>query len=283
MGYGDKLMAIGDAWALHQADPERRKVAIGNGVILDPLDLDLCWGLDHFLMSPQTFEPEHPLWVYSYRGRRPYIDYEAMNAELDRAGYPPERRRYGLARKLGRYIYNLDYRAKPAPIVFRPEEQELYEAWSRRGPFAIVEAFIKKDAPPSKQWPVERFIETALRLNEDIPVYQIATPDRQTIQGLPVILPSSFRWALPYLKAASVYIGPEGGLHHASAAVGTKAVVIYGGFTSPLITGYDFHINLTGGAEYACGAYHGLCNHCKQHLEAITVDEVVEAARSLVS
>lgn len=31
MGYGDELMALGDAWRVHQADPRRRRVAIGDG------------------------------------------------------------------------------------------------------------------------------------------------------------------------------------------------------------------------------------------------------------
>ena len=98
----------------------------------------------------------------------------------------------------------------------------------------------------------------------------------------PQIRPRSFRESMAYLKAARLYIGPEGGLHHAAAAVGTRAVVVYGGFTSPLITGYAFQTQLTGGAAEACGTRYGLCPHCREHLDRITVAEVLAAARALL-
>jgi hypothetical protein len=44
----------------------------------------------------------------------------------------------------------------------------------------------------------------------------------------------------------------EGGMHHAAAAVGVPAVVLFGGFIPPEIMGYKGQISLTGGAT-ACG------------------------------
>lgn len=282
MGYGDKLMAIGDAWALHQADPGKRKVAIGNGVILDPQNMDLCWGLDHFLVTPETYDWEHPLWVHSYAGHRPYHDREAMKARLREQGFQVDTNPR-LLKTAPNYAFNYNYRPTPAPLRLTPGEQAIAEEWSDRPPFVVLEAFIKKDAPPSKQWPVERFVEVARRLNDRIQVYQIAAPDRAPIGGVEMIRPRSFRGALPYLKAAALYIGPEGGLHHASAAMGTKAVVTFGGFTPPAVTGYDFHANLTGGAERFCGTRYGMCPHCAEHLDAISVDDVLAAADRLIS
>lgn len=281
MSYGDRLMAIGDAWKQYQADPLRRKVAIGDGRRVDTAQADLLWGLD-FLATQDDVDAGQALsWVYSYPHHRPYIDYAEMRRQL---GWRRLLRPFGfgLTRLLGHYCYDLSYRPTPAPIRLRPEELSIVDEWSAR-PFVALEPHIKAGAPESKQWPVGRFAAVAAALATEIPVYQIGAPDSPALPGLPQIRPRSFRESLAYLRAARLYIGPEGGLHHGAAAMGTRAVVIYGGFTSPLITGYDFQVQLTGGASYACGTRRGRCPHCVEHLGRITVEEVVGEARRLLA
>jgi hypothetical protein len=68
-------------------------------------------------------------------------------------------------------------------------------------------------------------------------------------------------------------------MHHAAAAVGIDAVVIMGGFIPPSVVGYDGHINLTGGSE-ACGTI-GTCEHCRQAMAKISVNEVWDSATQL--
>jgi ADP-heptose:LPS heptosyltransferase len=283
MGYGDKLMAIGDAWVAHQADPQKRKVAIGDGAVLAHDSLDLLWGLEDFLATQEEANAGDVLWVHSYPGCRPYIDYKAMQrACASRGMYITKPRK--LVSRLGRYLYNLDYRSHPAPIRLTPEEEDVVEQWKAKGPFVILEPFIKSNAPPSKQYPVERFQEIGRRLQREVPVYQIGAPDSRPLVGFPQIRGKDFRQAIAYLKAAALYIGPEGGLHHAAAAVGTPAVVIYGGFTSPLITGYpDIHVNLTGGALDACGTRFGMCQHCLTAFSNITPALVIAHAKRLLA
>jgi ADP-heptose:LPS heptosyltransferase len=114
-------------------------------------------------------------------------------------------------------------------------------------------------------------------------VYQIAPPGRPGLTGFPLIRTNSFREAIAVLKASTLYVGPEGGLHHASAAVGTKAVVVFGGYISPKTTGYDFHECLTGGATRGCGTRRGMCEHCLKHLNRIAPEDVLRAARRLLA
>jgi len=54
------------------------------------------------------------------------------------------------------------------------------------------------------------------------------------------------------------------------------AIVLFGGFVPPAVTGYPMHRNLTGGAE-ACGSFNR-CDHCLAAMRAISVDEVHAAA-----
>lgn len=284
MGYGDKLMAIGDAWAQYRADPKRRRVAIGDGQSIDAADRDLTWGLDRFLTNDAALAGgEDVSWVHSYAGHRPYVDYDELRRQAGARGLVIQKSSKLVAR-LGHYVWKGDYRPTPAPIRLTPREEALVAEWRAKGPFVIVEPFIKAKAPPSKQWSTARFVTAAVQLRRDLPVFQIAAPGRPPLSGLPQIKPTSFREALAYLKAASLYLGPEGGLHHAAAAVGTRAVVIYGGFISPAVTGYpDLHVNLTGNdAGYACGTRYNLCPHCVTALDSISVAQVVREARKLL-
>lgn len=280
MSYGDRLMAIGDAWKQYSADQQKRKVAIGDGKVIDQSHADLLWGLDFLAEPKDLIAGEQVSWVLSYPHHRPYIDYSTMKRQL---GFKRHLQffGFGLTRLLGHYCYDLGYRPTPAPIRLKPEELSLSQQWAEQ-PFVLLEPHIKMGAPPSKQWPVERFAQVAAILSKEIPVYQISAPGSVALPGLPQIRPRSFRESLAYLQAARLYIGPEGGLHHGAAAMGTKAVVIYGGFTSPLITGYDIHVKLTGGATYACGTRRGMCPHCARHLDRIAVSEVLDNARQLL-
>jgi len=281
-------MAIGDAWKMHQADPLRRKVAIGDGhtVALDALEL--AYGLEHFIANQDEAAEGDVNWVHSYSGNRPYIDYEAMEAECRLRGIVVAKRRKMLMR-LGRYIWRKDYRPTPAPIKIAPEHKVAVDFWESRRPldeqgkpFVLLEPFIKSVAPPSKQYPVHKFLQVAEQLSRYVRVYQISTPDRPGLGTLPMIRPQSFQQAMGFIQAASLYIGPEGGLHHAAAAVGTPAVVIFGGFISPNVTGYENHINLTGGVDHSCGTRYGVCPHCTKAFANIPPDEIVQHARRLL-
>ena len=63
---------------------------------------------------------------------------------------------------------------------------------------------------------------------------------------------TTFRHALQVLSKAKLFVGTDGGLHHAAAALGIPSVVIWTGFTSPRHLGYDTHRNIHDGSE-PCG------------------------------
>ena len=74
---------------------------------------------------------------------------------------------------------------------------------------------------------------------------------------------------------------PEGGLHHAAAALGTPTIVIFGGFISPRQTGYPHQVNLfTGGTP--CGMRRR-CDHCEQAMRRVAIEEVLVKARMLAA
>ena len=58
---------------------------------------------------------------------------------------------------------------------------------------------------------------------------------------------------MDYLASCSGVVCAEGGISHLSAGLGGKAVVLFGGFSDPVWTGYDDHINLVSNVA---------CKHC---------------------
>lgn len=90
------------------------------------------------------------------------------------------------------------------------------------------------------------------------------------------IITPTFDDALNVLAGAKLLITTDGALHHAAAALGIHAIVLWGGVASPKNLGYDSHINIWHG-DKPCGSHSKLCEHCRQAMAKITVKEVLEA------
>jgi len=84
------------------------------------------------------------------------------------------------------------------------------------------------------------------------------------------------------LANAALYVRPEGGLHHAAAAMRVRAVVIFGGFIHPLTTGYPEHANIFKGSR-ACGTIGRRCPHCADAMRRISVQEVMRSIKGELS
>ena len=78
---------------------------------------------------------------------------------------------------------------------------------------------------------------------------------------------------------AKLFVGTDGGLHHAAAALGIPSVVIWTGFTSPRHLGYDTHRNIHDGSE-PCGTFHSVCSHCLLKAKNISVEQVLDAVNT---
>jgi ADP-heptose:LPS heptosyltransferase len=101
---------------------------------------------------------------------------------------------------------------------------------------------------------------------------QVGPAGTRVLRGVHFVETTSFRRACAVLAVSRAFVGCEGGLHHAAAALGVPAVVLFSEFISPEITGYAGHRNLRHAGE-ACGSRLP-CEGCRASMEAITVDEV---------
>lgn len=233
-----------------------KRVAFGDGTNIkwDHLSAQIFAGNPN--IAPLGSEGALDLeWVQFYRGNRLY------------------NKQHG-----DHWIWNHEFQAIPGEVIFTPGELQYAERQPER--LVILEPNVPphKTSSPNKQWSVVRYADVAVRLRAE--GYQTAqfihNHQGNNLPGVLTLKPPTFRHALAVLARSAIYIGPEGGLHHGAATVGIPAVVIFGGFIPPDVTGYDGHTNLTGGVE-ACGSLNR-CPHCAAAMEAIRVKHVYGAA-----
>jgi hypothetical protein len=198
--------------------------------------------------------------------------YERTGKPIDWIIHYPGKRVYCRLQN-GKWIWNHTFKPIPGEIYLDDKEREWAASFGDSD--VIIEPNVKHRAP-NKQWVVQRYQVVANRLSRlGMDVAQFDTgPVKLT--GVRLIQTPTFRHACASLERAMLYVGPEGGLHHAAAALGVKAVVIFGGFISPKVTGYDSHTNLFSGQGLGCGTI-APCNHCKACMIRISVDMVCDA------
>jgi ADP-heptose:LPS heptosyltransferase len=204
------------------------------------------------------------------------------DADLEWIAYYKGNRQYNTCRN-GRWIWNYDFRPQPGEIYL--DKGELAFANTITEGTIILEPNVpQKTAAINKQWPLERWQRLAdvlLDCGHDVCQLQYAGA-RHYLSGVARIRTDTFRLALAALSRAQLWIGHEGGMHHGAAALDVPAVVIFGAWIPPAVTGYAMHANLTGGATTACGSLRP-CNHCRDALDAIKLTDVTQAAKALLS
>ena len=249
MGIGDEIMATGLA---RGAAARGKRIAFGDGrrIIHGP------WCEQAFRHNPNIARAVGPdvEWIPWYKGNRGY----------NRPGGD-------------RWIWNYDFTATAGEFFF--DETEAMFALDRPGVLIEPNVPWHKSVASNKDWGIKRYQMLADLLRfAGIQVWQFSH-GKLRLAGVEVIEVTTFRQAAAALSGVDLAIVPEGGLHHAAAAVGTPAIVIFGGFIPPSVTGYSFHVNLTGGAR-ACGSLRA-CQHCREALAAIAVESVYGRAVEL--
>lgn len=247
MGLGDELMVTGRARVLQQTDSRK------------------C------LVTYQG-KPKWSQWGVVWENNPRIVkdgevgDFQELPAR-DMANNRP----YHLGKSLERWTYNLDFRPDVGELYFNAEEL-VFQAQSH--PQIVIEPSIKPGASPNKQWGQwQAFADLAKR--SGVKLTQLGGAGTKRLNDVPIIWTPTFRLACAALSRARGYVGNEGGLHHAAAALGIRGVVIFGGFTPVELTGYPMHRNIGASLGEACGM-RVPCPHCAQWMASITPKRVLE-------
>lgn len=263
MGYGDEIMASAAAREMKRADP-LAAVVIGDGV-------REVWH-EIFAENPNVTRladvapGQRIAWLENYYGCRPYLDYSRTSAT--RQSFRP-------------------FRARPGDLFFSAAEREyageVIGAHRASGkPLVSIEPNVAFGA--NKNWGFARWQQVADALEADAVLLQ-PSYGQPVLRGVAAVRSPSFRSYAAVMTGCDLHLGAEGGLHHAAAAIGCPAVVVFGGRIDPALTGYAFHVNLYRDIPGLPGSPCGMiapCAHCRSCLDSISVAEVVAHARSLM-
>lgn len=261
MGFGDEVQASALA---RGAAARGKRIAFGDErrqrIIWSPQSHEIFRGNPN-VASPGSEGAADLEWVEHFRGNRLYGEVRG-----------------------GRWRFR-DFECLPGEVFLTAEEKTfaLSRLWAPE-PVVVIEPRVKPTGAcdgANKQWPIDRYdaLVSALRWGSGIAglrCVQLVPPNvAPLLRFADLIVTPTFRHALAVLGLVSLYIGPEGGLHHGAAAMGTPAVVIFGGFNTPRSTGYAWHENIAVGEP--CGTV-AACPHCREAMASISVGRVLEGA-----
>lgn len=161
------------------------------------------------------------------------------------------------------------WRIEPGEIYLSESEQEFAERFEGQ---VLIEPNTKV-LDGNKSWAFERWQALVDKVGRHRFI-QVGPAAGRRLNDVQFVETSTFRRAAAVLAVSKAFVGAEGGLHHAAAALGRPAVVLFSAFISPEVTGYRAHRNLYKGASgLGCGT-RVPCTCCKRSMEAISVDEV---------
>ena len=253
MGWGDELMVTGHARVMQEKDP--RKVRV---------------------------EYERPRWFPAYNHNpRLAVPEEYGNFQILRPrvnGLRP----YCTNKTSDRWTWKA-YQPPVGELYLTPQELAFGAKYAGR---IIVEPHIKGAASPNKQWGWMKWNKLAWLLTQrGIRVTQIGAPGVALLEGVEYIETPGLRHAAAVIAKAKAVVVPEGGLHHTAAVFGVPAVVIYGGFISPEVTGYAGQVSLFVKDDkhpLGCG-WRVPCEHCAKAMASITPEIVADKLEHLIA
>jgi len=283
MGYGDDLMITGIARIEKKKYPNKQ-VVIGNldeKKIYHSIIYDNNPNITH-VKDLDRLKSVHFINYHNFN--RPYINHDKSNLE--------------------RWIWNMDFASTPGELYFSEDEKKIadkiiFEAkqfWKKKNKLnynAIIflETFSTKIHSSSlfikmknKDWGVSNWLQLVTKIKNDFLIIQSVHETSKKIEGVFYSNKKfNFRVACAILERCDLFVGPEGGFGHAAAALNKKAVIYFGGWIHPKLTGYNFHENLYfAHSESPCGARGYICDHCEEARKSIKVDLFEDKIRKVV-
>jgi hypothetical protein len=260
MAFGDAIMATAVARGLHALG---RLAAFG-----DPATKGLKWTgyCDNvFKHNPNILHPGQNgndpkvIWLKHYKKNLTY--YHVWDGHI------------------GKYYWNYGFKTVAGEFYFAKDE---VLGLPDESPYVMVEpnvAWQRGNVNTNKDWGDNKYEQVAKALMErgHTIVQCIHENSRRKISGARHVPTATFRDGMRIMAKARLFIGPEGGNHHAAAALKIPAIIVWGDWSPPQVMGYDGQIYFHGGGKEACGNT-SPCPHCRATFDRITVDEVYQAA-----
>lgn len=243
MGWGDELMAAGEAMSL------------GGVVAIKDKNGNHRWH-EAWENNPHIAKPgeKHSRFIVNAPGYRPYFNSVNQNNWFWR-----------------------EYRPKPARL-FWSEDEEAFRGMIEGG-FIVVEPHLKNRLESvNRSWGWDNFARVTSSVNADW--VQLGETKPKLLPNTRWIQTPTPRHMAAALSKAKTFLVPEGGIHHTAAALRLKGVVLFGGFVAPKVTGYTMHKNIFTGGGLGCGM-RVKCQHCVDAWSKIDPERIIKIMRGL--
>ena len=151
---------------------------------------------------------------------------------------------------------------------------------TRRG-FIVVEPDTNRDwFGELRAWPFERWqtlVDTLRKRLPGVQVVQLGVADSPILEGVVSLCgKTNFRQAALVQRSSALFVGTEGGLMHAAAAVGAPSVILWGGVTIPDFAGYPRHHDIIcKNVSCAPCGHLGWCDNGHICMNEISAEEAV--------
>lgn len=260
MGWGDEVLAAGQAQRLYEADPSRRVAICGQdgAVRWHPI-----WEGNPILAHPRDVAAgERVQRLTSGPGCRPYIVYP----------FTPE----------SGWTFNQAFKAREHIARIYLTEDELArgtQARARYGPFVLIEPYTNHQ---NFAWPLAQW-QALVDACPDLTFVQHTHPASEWLERVHHE-PATFREACGLLTTARAYIRSESGMCHAAAALGRPTVTLWGGCMDvEVMGGYPLQVSVKDdGPGSPCGRWR-TCPHCTAVMAGLTVERVAAALRQALA
>ena len=275
MGLGDDLMITAFVEQEKKKYPNKQ-IVIGN--VKEKIIFDSLIFKNNPNITPiNKVDKNKPIHFINYHNRnRPYLDYKNSNND--------------------NWKWNMTFSPTPGKLYLEKDEKttakkilnEAKEHWEKKNnsKFKAIIFFESTSAKgdrsfyynkmKNKDWGESNWKELILRLKNEYLLVQTKHEKTKKYDGLfESSINFNFRVACAIMNECDIFLGSEGGLSHAAAALQKKAVVYFGGWIHPKVTGYNSHENIYfDDPNSPCGTVGYICSHCEEARKTITVDKV---------
>ena len=262
MGWGDELMATGEARMLKEKYPDH-KILIHNGPS------------NEMKFRREEMFRNNPYWT-------PFENLQEGDKYKVIKNQPKDRGYNVLSRSSANRLHFQKFTPIPGDIFFDSEEiafakRELGDLINE--PFVFINPAVRgKISDNNKQWGFEKY-QKIVNNNPNINFVQCEDGLKYTkwLDGVKRIVTYTYRLSCSVMSHATCYISNEGGMVHGGAAVGIPGVVLYGHYTNPKSLGYKNNINFAVDDPeypYGCGTIHETCDRCTEAMANISIEKV---------
>ena len=283
MGLGDELMITGFVEQEKKKHPNKQ-------IVIGDLKKKIIYDSPIYKNNPNITpinevdrnKPIH--FINYYNEARPYIDYERSSDK--------------------KWKWNMKFSPTPGNLYFTDSEKNraisilsaAKDHWKKHNntKFKAIIFFESTSTKiddsffyykmKNKDWGESNWKELILKLKDKYLIIQSKHGKSKKYKGVyysPVNF--DFRTACAIMNDCDLFLGPEGGFSHAAAAIRKKAIVYFGGWIHPKVTGYDFHENIYfDHSESPCGVVGYDCVHCDEARQNITVDNLFSKVTSIL-